>query len=156
MNIKLVDNYFSETLKWTTLIVSISLSGYFILTDQYQWSILWFIILSLISFSTKYVLEVDVEKKVIMDSFYFLWIRIKSDELQFYTLNCVRLDKQRHIYNASTRSRERQADFNEYIGILEYDHEKAVELARNIEYQFLAEDMQRFARQLNIPMKRTF
>lgn len=156
MSIKLVDNYFSETLKWTIVIGSASVSVYLILTEHHQWIVFVLIVLSLIFFSTKYVLEVDLNKKIIIDSFYFLWIKIKSEELQFNTLKCIRLDKQRHIYNASTRSRDRQADFNEYIGTLEYDLDKSVEIARNNEYQFVAEEMQRFAGQLNIPIHRTF
>lgn len=156
MRIKLVDPYFSETLKWTIAVGSASLSGYLFLTAQYQWIVFVLIVLSLVVFSTKYVLEVDLNKKIIIDSFYLLWIRIKSEELQFNTLMCIRLDKQRHTYNASTRSVDRQADFNEYIGTLEYDLDKSVELARNMEYQFITEEMQSFAGQLNIPVKRTF
>ncbi len=156
MSIKLVDNYFSETLKWTIVVGSASVSGYLILTSQYLWIVLVLVMLSLISFSSKYVLEVDLEKKVIIDSFYFLWIRIKSEEFKFNVLKGIRLDKQRHTYNASTRSRDRQTDFNEYIGTLEYDHNRSVELTRNVEYQSIAEEMQSFAGQLNIPISRTF
>jgi hypothetical protein len=156
MSIKLVDNYFSETLKWIIVIGSSSVSGYLILTAQYQWVVFILAILSLVSFSTKYVLEVDTEKKIIIDSFYVLWIRIKSDEFEFIELNCIRLDKQRHTYNASTRSRVRQADFNEYIGTLEYDQNKSIELARKMEYQSMADEMQSFAGQLSIPINRTF
>lgn len=156
MRVKLEDDYFSETLKWTIAIGSASVSGYLFLTAQYQWIVFVLIVLSLVFFSTKYVLEVDLNKKIIIDSFYFLWIRINSEELQFNALKSIRLDKQRHIYNASTRSRDRQTDFNEYIGTLEYDFDKSVELVRNNEYQFVAEEMQRFAEQLNIPINRTF
>jgi len=156
MRVKLVDHYFSETLKWTIVIGSASVSGYLIFTAQYQWVVLVLAILSLVSFSTKYVMEVDTEKKIILDSFYVLWIRISCEEFNFNVLNGIRLDKQRHTYNASTRSRERQSDFNEYIGTLEYDQDKSIELARKMEYQLIAEEMQRLAAQLNIPISRTF
>ena len=156
MRVKLTDNYFSETLKWTILIGSASVGGYLILTTQYQWIVIVLVLLSLVSFSTKYILEVDTEKRIIIDSFYLLWFRIKSEVFKFNVLNCIRLDKQRHTYNASTRSRDRQADFNEYIGTLEYDQDKTVELARNMEYQSITEEMQSFAGQLNIPINRTF
>jgi hypothetical protein len=156
MSIKLADNYFSEALKWTIVIGTASVSGYLILTAQYQWVVFILAILSLVSFSAKYVLEVDTEKKIIIDSFYVLWIRIKSEEFNFITLNGIRLDKQRHTYNASTRSRVRQADFNEYIGTLEYDQNKSIELTRKMEYQSIVDELQSFARQLNIPISRTF
>ncbi len=156
MSVTLEDNYFSDTLKWTIVIGSASVSGYLFLTAHYQWIVFVLIALSLISFSSKYALEVDTEKKIIIDSFYFLWIKIKSNEFKFIKLNCIRLDRQRHTYNATTRSRVRQADFNEYIGTLEYDQNKSIELARKMEYQSMADEMQSFAGQLSIPINRTF
>jgi len=156
MSVKLGDNYFSETLKWTIIIGSALGSGYVLYAGQSLWIILLLVIISCVPFSTKYVLEVDVENKVIIDSFYFLWIRTKYEEFKFDTLNCIRLDKQRHIYNANSRARDHQADFNEYIGTLEYDHDQSVELERKMEYQSLAEEMKSLAAKLNIPIKRTF
>ena len=108
MSVKLVDSYFSDTLKWTIAIGSASGTLYILYMASYLWIIFILLLITLISFSTKYVMEVDIEKKCIIDSFYFLWIRTKSDEIKFDTLNCIRIDKQRHIYNASTRSRDRQ------------------------------------------------
>jgi len=156
MIVKLRDNYFSETLKWTIVAGSVFGSGYLIYAAHHQWIIFLLIILSLILFSSKDILQIDMDKKLITDSFYFLWIRMKSDQIEFTTLNGISLDRQRHVYNATTRSRVRQADFNEYIATLEYDHGKSVELERKMEYQSLAEEMKRVAEQLNIPFNRTF
>ena len=156
MSVKLVASYFSDTLKWTITIGSASGTLYILYMASYLWIIFILLLITLISFSTKYVMVVDIEKKRIIDSFYFLWIRTKSDEIKFDTLNCIRIDKQRHIYNASTRSRDRQADFNEYIATLEYDRDKSVELERKMEYQSIAEEMKNMAGQLGIPINRTF
>ncbi len=156
MRAKLEDSYFSEALKWTIVIGSVLVSGYLIYAAHHQWIIFFLLMISLISFSTKYILEVDTEKKRIIDSFYFLWIRAKSDEIKFNALNGIRIDKQRHIYNASTRSRDRQSDFNEFIATLEYDRDKSVELERKMEYQSFAAEMKRMAGQLGIPINRTF
>ncbi len=156
MSVKLVDNYFSDTLKWTVVIGSALLGGYLIYAAHHQWIIFFLLMISLISFSTKYLLEIDTEKRCIIDSFYVLWIRTKSEEFKFNTLNCIRLDKQRHVYNATSRAMDRQADFNEYIATLEFDQNKSLELERKMEYQALAEVMNRTAVQLNIPIQRTF
>ncbi len=156
MCVKLEDNYFSDSLKWTIVIGSMLVSGYLIFVANYLWIVFFLVLSSMISFSTKYVLEVDIEKKHIIDSFYFLWIRTKSEKLSFNTLNCIRLDKQRHIYNATTRSRVREADFNEYIGTLEYDRDKSIELERKMEYQSLVDEMKCIAEKLHIPIKRAF
>jgi len=156
MSVTLEDNYFSATLKWTILILSTLVSGYLIYTASYQWIVFILLMISLISFSTRYVLKVDTEKNLIIDSFYFLWIKTKSEEIKFNTLHCIRMDKQRHVYNATSRSRVHQADFNEYIGTLEFDCDKSIELERKMEYEPLADEMKRMAGQLNIPLNRTF
>jgi len=156
MIVKLEDNYFSETLKWTIVTLSTLISGYLIYAASYQWIIFILLMISLISFSTRYELEVDTDKKLITDSFYFLWIRTKSEEIKFNTLHCIRMDKQRYVYNATSRARVHQADFNEYIGTLEFDRDKSVELERKMEYEPLADEMKRMAAQLNIPLNRTF
>jgi hypothetical protein len=123
---------------------------------SYLWLVFIFLFITLILFSTKYVLEVDTENKYIIDSFYLLWIKTKSEKITFRTLHSIRLDKKRHVYNATTRSRVRQADFNEYIGTLVYDTDKSLELARSMEYQYIAEEVNQFAEQLNLPIVRTF
>lgn len=156
MSAKLEDHYFSDALKWTIVIGSVLISGYLIYAAHHQWIVFFLLMISLISFSTKYVLEVDTDKKQIIDSFYFLWIRTKSEEIKFNALICIRIDKQRHIYNASSRSRDRQADFNEYIATLEYDRDKSVELERKMEYQSFAEEMKSLAGQLGIPINKRF
>ncbi len=156
MTAKLEDSYFSEAFKWIILIGSASGSLCLIFIESYEWIIPLLIVLSLISFSTKYSLIIDTEKKIIIDSFHMLWIRIRSENFSFSTLNGIRLDKERHAYHASTRSSDRLIDFNEYIGMLEYDYGKSIELARKMEYQDIAEEMKTIADQLNLTIERTF
>lgn len=156
MTVKLENNYFSETIKWMAVIASLLVSGYLFYSAHHQWIVFILLIFSLIIFSTRYQLEIDTGNNRIIDSFYILWIRTTSVTVDFQTLNCIRLDKQRHVYNASSRSRDRQADFSEYIAILEYDDDKLLELERKMEYQPLAEEMRHLAVQLGIPVSRTF
>ncbi|MEY4931109.1 MAG: hypothetical protein RI909_1833 [Bacteroidota bacterium] len=156
MSVKLVDRYFSDTLKWTIAIGSGAGSVYLLYLASYLYVIFVLLLITLIAFSAKYVIEVNTEAKRITDSFYVLWIKTKSEEIRFNTLHNIRLDKERHTYNATTRSRVRQADFNEYIGTLVYDTDKSLELARSMEYQSIAEEMKQFGEQLNLPIIRTF
>jgi hypothetical protein len=156
MTAKLEDNYFSDTFTWIILISSASSSLYLLLIGSYVWIIPILIMISLISISTKYSLLIDMERKVVIDSFYILWIRLRSENFTFSTLKRIRLDKERHAYNAPSRSSDRKVDFNEYIGTLEYDDGKSIELARKMEYQDIAEEMKAIADQLNLSIVRTF
>jgi len=156
MRVKLLDSYFSDTLKWTIAIGSGAGSISLLYLASYLYIIFILLLITLIAFSAKYVIEVDTEAKRITDCFHMLWIKTRSEEIHFNTLHSIRLDKERHAYNASTRSRVRQADFNEYMGTLIYDADKSLELARSMEYQTIAEEMNQFAEQLNLPVTRTF
>ena len=66
MNVKLEDNYFSDTFKWTVVAGSALISGYLIMAAHHLWVILIFVFLALMMFSTRYVLEVDTNRKLIL------------------------------------------------------------------------------------------
>jgi hypothetical protein len=154
--VKLEENYFSDTLKWTIIIGSVGIGGYLWFMNSYLWVIIILVLVTLVSVSTKYSIVIDTEQKLITDSFYLLWFKTQSEKFNFNTVQGIRLDKQRHSYNANTRSRDRKADFNEYIATLEYDQHKSIELARNTEYQAVAEKMIQVADQLHCSINRTF
>jgi hypothetical protein len=156
MIVKVEENYFSETLKWMVVILSILIGVYLIYKGSYLWVMVVLLIISLIAFSTKYLLIIDPQKKLIIDSFYCLWIKIKNEEFGFMSLDNIRFDKQRHTYNASSRSREHTSDFSEYIATLEYDRNKSIELMRHMEYQSVTKKVKSISIQLNLPIIRTF
>jgi hypothetical protein len=151
----LEESYFSETLKWTVTLGCLMLSAYLIAKTGYAWITIFLVLLSLIVFSTKYILQVDVGEKLISDSFQVLWIKSKTRKFVYHELKCIRLDRQRHVYTANSRARTAQTDFNEYIGTLEYDG-SSIELVRKVSYEPFAEEMKRIASELQIPIHRTF
>lgn len=155
MKSTLEEYYFSETLKWTFAIGSAMVSAYLIVKTGYAWISIFLILVSLITFSTKYFIEVDTSQKMITDSFQVLWVKNKTRKFVYHQLKCIRLDKQHHAYTANSRARTAQTDFNEYIGTLEYDG-SSIELTRKVNYEAFAEMMKRMASELQIPINRTF
>ncbi len=151
----LEESYFSETLKWTIISGSVLVSSFLIVKTSYAWISIFLILISLISFSTKYLLEVDTIEKLITDSFQVLWINVNTRKFVFHELKGIRLDKQHHAYTANSRARTAQTEFNEYIGTLEYDR-SSIELTRSLDYEAFAEAMKRMAAELQIPIHRTF
>jgi hypothetical protein len=151
----LEESYFSETLKWTVTLGGLMLSAYLIAKTGYAWITIFLVLLSLILFSTKYILQIDAGEKLITDSFQVLWIKSKTRKFVYHELKCIRLDRQRHVYTANSRARTAQTDFNEYIGTLEYDG-SSIELLRKVSYEPFAEEMKRIASELQIPIHRTF
>jgi hypothetical protein len=151
----LEESYFSETLKWTIIIASVMVSSFLIVKTSYAWIAIFLILISLVSFSMRSILEVDTIQKLITDSFQVLWINANTRKFVYHELKGIRLDKHHHAYTANSRVRTAQTEFNEYIGTLEYDR-SSIELTRSLNYETFAEAMKRMAAELQIPIHRTF
>lgn len=155
MREKFDDYYFSAGLKWTLVIGCIG-SIYFSYETSFWWLALIVILMTIITFSMKYQLIVDMDSHQIVDSFLFLWVPISSEKISFATLDKITVAKERQRYSANTRSRERVVDFYEYIGALQYDTDKSIELKRSTSYQSFADDIKHIAERLNLQIERTF
>jgi hypothetical protein len=151
----LVEYYFTEILRWIIAIGSVILSTYLIVKTDYEWISILMILVSLITISTKYRLEVDTSQQLIIDSFQMLWITMNTKKFVYHELKCIRLDKEHHAYTANSRARTAQTDFFEYIGTLEYD-DQTIELTRHVSYETFGVEMKRIAGELQIPLHRMF
>ncbi len=129
--------------------------GYIIYFRLHEWVVILFAILTSISFTTKYLFQIDTDRKIIVDSFEILWFDLKREQYKFHQLKGIKLDKERHSYTANSRARTAQTDFNEYIGILEFDNQ-SIEIARDVSYKSFADEMHRVAKELRIPIHRSF
>ena len=156
MKIILEDYYFSAGLKWTFAVVNVALCFYTAVYTSLFWVPFVLILLSLITFSTKYSLVIDPDKKEIVDSFQFLWLITKSESTTFNTLERITVGKERYTYSAESRSRSRTVDFNEYIGKLEFDGGKSIELKRSVNYQDFAEQIRSIAEKMNLEVERLY
>jgi hypothetical protein len=155
LKVKLENHYFPIVLSWVLLVGLIISGGYVIYFRQYEWVVILFTIFTSISFTTKYLMQINTHEKIIVDSFEILWFDLKREEYRFQQLKGIRLDKERHSYTANSRARTAQTDFNEYIGILEFDNQ-SIEIARDVSYKSFADEMQRVAQELSIPIHRSF
>ncbi len=155
MNVKLKSPYFPATLSWILLAGCIVSIGYFIYSMSHEGVVIVFVLLTSISFTTKDLVQIDNNKKTIIDSFEILGFDVKSQKYTFQQLNGIRLDKERHSYTANSRARTAQTDFHEYIGVLVFDNQ-SIEIARDVSYKSFAEEMERVAQELNISIHRSF
>ncbi|MBL6446672.1 hypothetical protein JMN32_10140 [Fulvivirga sp. 29W222] len=150
MKTRFVDYYFSAGLRWTLALGSAVLIIYNLVNNKTGFFDLILVVANLIAFSTKYDLTVDNDKKEINDSFKFLWISVKKDLVNFQTLNRIIVRKEKNAYMANSRSRSRQVSYNEYIGSLEYDNGKTIELSRSIDYDSFTAEMKSVAGKLKL------
>lgn len=106
-------------------------------------------------FTPTYLTSVDTNSKVILDKFRIFWIPIRSTRISFQDLHCIQLDKERETHRAMSRSRDRIADFFQYVGTLKFDREE-LEVAGDTDYHSFIEKMKEIANQLGIPLDRRF
>ena len=155
MKSELIDHYFPRGLAWTVLVLTFGLSVYLIgWLQHFGWPI-FFVFLNLIMFTPTYITSVDTHSKVILDEFRIFWIPIRSTEKSFQQLHCIQLEKERETHRAMSRSRDRIADFFQYVGILKFDRDN-LEIARDTDYHSFKEKMDKMSNQLGIPLDRRF
>lgn len=152
--IKFREYYFSSGLRWTVLIGSVVISFYLLFWTKSQWLIAMFVVIILVLFSMRYEVIIDINRKEIQDLFFVLFIR-KGKTLKYTKLDFISIEKERVTYNASSRSRDRVVDYNNFTAKLIYDESKSLDIASRSDYKYLRDDMERFSRELGIPIKRT-
>jgi|GEM_PF-3298727 len=97
MAVKYQSYYFPGGLRWSLLSIFVIWSVYLAFwTKAYIW-VLLFAVISIILFSTKYVTEINLEKKEIIDMFSFIGLGF-PELYKFQNLNHISIDKKRHTY----------------------------------------------------------
>lgn len=155
MIVRFEDYYFSDGTRYTFLIILGALIIYLTFWMQaFVFSIMLLLIVIGL-FTAKYVTLVDTSNRIIRDLFYVFFIR-SGRTIRYRQLHSIRIDKQRHTYNANQRSRDRIADFFFYTGTLNYDDDKILELSTKSDYKWFGQEMKRLAEELQIPLERSY
>jgi len=147
--------YFPLSLRWVLGIAGFLLLGYLI----YQASSMIIISLTAICLfgiqTSYYETSVDLNKNVIVDSFNIFMFSMQKTTHQFENLHKIRLDKQLVFYNATHRARDRNVEYFQYIGYLNFDT-KSIEICRSSNYETIKTSLTKLASKLGIDYERVF
>jgi len=159
MNFRLVNYYFPSGLRWTWTVFSIGFSIYLIFWTMVGWKFAIFLIISsLVLFSTLSVIVVNQKKKMIIESFKFLWLPIETKIIKFRSLNSIRIDKESVSYttNSAMGGRSGQTDFFIYTGSLEFNDNGSFEILSKTDWYPFKEKIQNISDKLNLKIYRNF
>lgn len=156
MEAELKHYYFHPALAWFFVVVTLGILGYNIYPNaSYGWA-LFLGMGSVIMLGTRYRTWVSIDEKIILDEFYFAFLRTKSEKIRFDKLNRITIHKERTTYKAAQRSRDRTADFNTFSATLEYDEEKSYPLTSSSYWESFKEELDEFSAKLNLPVVKVY
>ena len=152
---KLNVQYFSKSLQYTFLFLSIGVT-YFLFANDYWRTIVFLFLIGVFLFTRKFQISIDKRKGLIIDKSQAFGLNYKIRKTKFKQLKNIQIDKKRHHYNATSRGKTGVTDYFEYVGSIVYDGSKTYEIRRSIDYKTMRKEIQLLAEELNIGVQRNF
>lgn len=103
--------------------------------------------------TTKYVTEINLDKKECIDYLSFLWIQVEPEKIKFNAVSKIVIIKANHSQMLNTRSRSRQLDWSSFTGTLILDENKTLDLLTRNNKKELIEGLKEFADFLKVDIE---
>lgn len=140
--------YFPTGLRYTTpLLLALGI---------YTWTIglpVWtgiLILLAVIILTTKYVTEINLQKKEYRDFLSFLWIPFQEEKIIFNKIDKIVIRKDNHSQMLNSRSRSRQLDWSSFTATLITDENTALDLLTHTDKRELIKGLKQFVDLLRV------
>jgi hypothetical protein len=147
--------YFPRALSWSLLGILGPTSIYLLFFDGNVWMGLFLCALIITSYFNYYLTVMDKERKPVQDDFFFWGFRASSQSHSFCEFTHMSLEKERKTCNAKQRSRDRLADFYEYVAYLHDDKNAKLELVRKSDWRVFKKIVEKLAANLALDVRRT-
>ena len=143
--------YFPTGIKYATPFL-IAL-GIYLWIIGYPFWIGIFAFLVIIILTTKYVTEIDLEKKECRDFLSFLSIPFQEEKVRFNRIDRIIITKDNHSQMLNSRSRSRQLDWSSFTGTLLTDDSKRLDLLTRTDKNDLVKGLNEFADFLKVDIE---
>jgi hypothetical protein len=110
-------------------------------------------LLAVIILTTKYVTEINLDKKQYRDYLSFLWIPLQEEKTTFRTVNRIVIAKENISQMLNSRIQSRQLDWAQFTGTLVYDDVKTLELLTRNDKRELLMGLKEFASLLQVDIE---
>jgi hypothetical protein len=111
------------------------------------------VLLTIIVLTTKYVTEINMDKKEYRDFISFLWIPFEEEKVKFKTVNKIVITKDNHSQMLNSRSRSRQLDWASFTGTLIIDDNKTLDLLTRTDKRELITGLREFVDLLKVEIE---
>ena len=140
---KITIPYFPSGLKYVTPLVFGS--AIYLLAIGYP---IWSGVLALLAtivLTTKYVTEINLDRKEYRDFLSFIGLPVEEEKVKFSTINKIVITKDNHSQMLNSRSRSRQIDWASFTGTLILDENKTLDLLTRTDKKELIKGLIEFA-----------
>jgi hypothetical protein len=148
---KITIPYFPAGLKYVTPLILVT-AIYLLAIGYAIWSAGLALIVTII-LTTKYVTEINLEKKEYRDFLFFLGIPVEEERVKFRTVVKIVITKDNHSQMLNSRSRSRQIDWASFTGTLLMDENKTLELLTKNDKNELIKGLKEFADYLAVDVE---
>lgn len=108
------------------------------------------ILLCVIILTTKYVTEINLDKKLCKDYLLFLGIETQEEVKTFRSVDRIVITKGDHSQRILTRSRDTQLDWVDYTGTVIFDTQETITLLTRNDKEDLIKGLKEFAEFLKV------
>jgi len=151
MSKKISIPYFPAGLKYITPLI-FGASIYLFAFRHWPWSIL-LVLLGLVILFSKYVTEINLEKKICRDYLSILGIPLQNEETAFKTLDRIIITKGIYSQTINTRIQSRQMDWTDYTATLLMDNDATLNLLTRNDKMELIKELKTFSDFLKVDVE---
>ena len=148
MNKKIIIYYFPKGLRYTTPIIVAS-GIYLIIISHFIWGGL-LVLLTAIMITTRYVTEINFEKKVYQDYLFFLGLSLNREVKRFNHIERIIVTKGNYSQMLNTRVQSRQMNWSDYTGTIIHDGTGKLDLLTSINKDELIRELIVYAQFLEV------
>ena len=148
---RVVIPYFPTGMKFVTPVI-LGFAVYLFTLGYSVWAVVAALI-SIVILTTKYVTEINLEKKQYRDYLSFLWIPLQEERRSFRTVNRIIIVKENISQTLNSRIQSRQLDWAQFTGTLVYDEVKTLDLLTRNDKRELLIGLKEFAKLLQVDIE---
>ena len=142
--------YFGKNGSWSWALITMTILIFQVALMAFHWFILIFVLITAVSFTTKYRILVDKSKSVFKKQIEILWMPITISQTNFIRLKHVEISTSQSEYVAHSRGRSRTVRFTTYSAWLIDESGGEYELFKLTDSDYFYDNLRKTCDQLNL------
>ena len=133
MTKKIVIHYFPAGMRYASWLLP-ALSGFLVWKEAYIWS-LFPPVAFLIILSTRYITEIDPQRREYSDYVFFLGLRLGMERSRYESMRGITIGKNSETTQVRSRVQDRQFNWTAYTATLHFDDGQTLDLVTSVSYE---------------------
>ena len=143
MTKKIVIYYFPAGMRYGSWLLPV-LSGFLVWNQAYIWS-LFPPVAFLIILSTRYITEIDPQRREYSDYVFFLGLRLGMERSRYESMRGITIGKNSETTQVRSRVQDRQFNWTAYTATLHFDDGQTLDLVTSVSYETVKREAEGYA-----------